>query len=606
MVSALSGPPLRMLFYLDYEDDEGVRFVNSPGLLPLVGVTRRAGFEVEFVTSETALLELVEDTGIDVVGISSMERLLKKSIRAASRVRAVRPDVILMIGGNAIDPFAADLAAHLFDVVVLGEAEHVLPALLTGIARARGRLPAAATGPDVCGARTKVGAASPGGALTEADVKELLQTSFEREAPGEDRLQIAIGNLFVRDAPRCVVWKLEEPDPCALHEIAAGGVARLHAKEFLASAPMQHELDDLCVMPWDVIEREQWRHFEFYTQRGCRWGRCKFCSVADRTIRALSPRKVVETIAGAVEHGVTLVSFADDLFVQYPQWNEELLDRLVEANFPVEFRAQTMATRAVWPLLERMRSIGFSELAFGVETLSPSRAEFMAKSTNGEKYVANAKETVVRTAEAGICPVLYMIMIDPTSTLLDLATELRDVIAFSLECYAKADVLPKASYSLIMLPVACTATTAEHPHDTDAITLGPMVLHLPTEFKVAPEIVRFATSIGEATRQLPRRRENIAAYEAYLRALIEAAAKSRPDRSSEIREVVGQASALLERLITLLDQRIDAAAAAMVRPRPGANAPGIFDYRRLGGYVAGVERLGKALERELAMMESGR
>jgi hypothetical protein len=74
---------LRTLFFLDYDDGLGGRFTNSPGLLPLIGHARTAGFDVAFVDAEERLLAALDDGLVDVVAISSMERLLPRSIRTA-------------------------------------------------------------------------------------------------------------------------------------------------------------------------------------------------------------------------------------------------------------------------------------------------------------------------------------------------------------------------------------------------------------------------------------------------------------------------------------------------------------------------------------------
>jgi radical SAM superfamily enzyme YgiQ (UPF0313 family) len=250
-----------------------------------------------------------------------------------------------------------------------------------------------------------------------------------------------------------------------------------------SAAPVAEELDGLCVMPWDVMEREAWKHFEFYTQRGCRWGRCKFCSVADRRIRALSPGKVVEVIEQALDRGIEVISFADDLFVQYPEWNWELLTRLRDRGLKARYRAQTMATRAVWPLLDLMREVGFFEVAYGIETVNPARVEMMTKSFNGPRYVEGSRETIRRTAAAGIDPVLYMIMVDPESTLLTIAQELEDVVRFVETVYGSTGVVPKLSYSLVMLPVACTSVTEKYEYSVAEVPLQTGRLRLPTEFK---------------------------------------------------------------------------------------------------------------------------
>jgi len=176
---------LRVLFFQDYDDGQGGRFSNSPGLLPLIGHARQCGFDVEFVSERQELLELLEDPLVDVVAVSSMERMLPRSIPVASAVRARRPDVVLMLGGNSIETFAQDLCAALFDVVAIGEGEHVFPALLRAMARAKGRALKALPPPHfrLEAAVRKVADGDAGGALSPVMFHSVLRATFQRRDP---------------------------------------------------------------------------------------------------------------------------------------------------------------------------------------------------------------------------------------------------------------------------------------------------------------------------------------------------------------------------------------------------------------------------------------
>ena len=355
---------LRVLFFLDYDDGHGGRFSNSPGLLPLIGHARQEGFEVTFVSSSDELLDrLTRDAAVDVVAISSMERLLPRSIPVAVHVRERRPDVILILGGNSIEPFACDLASTVFDIVATGECENVFPALLRAIALSRTRrVPARrAVHARVAAMARTAGVGEPGGALHEDALRAVLQATFQRCDTDGQLTETGVSGVWARNAATGEVWVTDGP----------------------ASSPLPAEIDSACVMPWDIFDERGWEVMEFYTQRGCRWGRCEFCSVADRNIRALSHDTILEVLQEAPAHGVSTVSFSDDLFVQDSAWTRTLLERIVALDLGLQFRAQTMANRSVWPLLGLMREAGFIELAFGVETLSAERARFMVKSFDG-------------------------------------------------------------------------------------------------------------------------------------------------------------------------------------------------------------------------------
>lgn len=591
MSSASAGcdRPLRMLFFLDYIDTTtGVRFKNSPGLLPLIGHTRRRGFTVDFIATEEDLLRAVADEEVDVVGISSMERLLPRSIPLARKLRELRPDLPLMMGGNAIDAFAVDLVAGLLDVVVLGEAEHSLPALLDALAGAfdRQRESRPRADLDLPGHHRVVGEADPGGALSPTAVEALIAARFFRPASDGRLAAIGLGNVLVRDGARGVVWRLESPDA-----EASPGVD-------VSPVPRDEELPGLCQIPWDLVEQEGWNNLELYAQRGCRWGQCHFCSVGDRNIRCLSPDRVVEVIAEAVEHGIEVVSFSDNLFVQYQAWNRAVLEGVIERRIPVTFRAQTMANRTVWPLLDLMREAGFTELAFGLETLLPGRAEFMGKSYHGTGYLRQARETIERTAAAGIYPVLYLIMADPRSTLLEIAAELEVTVTFVRDVYRRTGIVPKPSYSPVMLPVADTRLTAGHACLDRVLSLGRRSISLPENFRFTADVADYLNRIGRATDEMVWKRENLAAFPVYFQAVLGAARNHRSDDLLGVEDHVKGGRQALAELFAELDEDIDETARAFDhRLADGVDeiSPAEIDFRRFGPYIDGVRRFSELL-----------
>lgn len=572
---------LKMLFFLDYEDPTGGSFINSPGLLPLIGHVRNQGFQIDFIANKNELYEAIKKPDIDVVGISSMERLLHRTIPIARKVREARPDVIMMIGGNALSPFVLDLAGGLFDIAVLGEAEHTLPAMLREIAKSRCLQydPHPDPDPQMLGQPQKVSVADKGGALTQVEIQNLFNSAFPRPIPGPFPDMVGISNVFIRDSHEGVVWKIPKPEPEDPSLIP-----------YLDPAPFNEELDETFVMPWDVIEKEGWKHLELYVQRGCRWGRCHFCSVADRAIRVTSPKVVVDTIEEASKRGAEVISFADDLFVQRPKWNSEVLGEIVNRNIKISLTAQTMATRSVWSLLDQMKQSGFYEMCFGVETLDPNRAQAMRKSFNGRLYVTHAQETVRRTAEAGIFPLLYLIMVDPNSTLKGIVRELVSVLKLIENVYRHTGVAPKPSYSLMMLPVACTSVVNWHECTSNKVSLGQREIEIPAEFLVSPDIANYLSKIDKATNGLRYPRENLAAFEHFLTIARDIAKEMDHQDREDIETHASEGLTLFHKLCKCLDQ--DAHDTANLVYTQIARGEGVnplkTDYRRFGGYYKGM------------------
>lgn len=576
-------------------------FINSPGLISLIGVTRKAGFDIEFIVSEADLFKALKTPNVDVIGISSMERLLQRSIEVAKKIRRFKPGIVLMIGGNSIDSFAIDLTAGLFDIVVLGESEHTLPALLRALACAKG-LSTGNTNPKglhhVEGTTKTVANSNSNGSLDARCIDKILHASFTRDSYSHGKLEIRVGKVYVKDPTRGKIWFMDEPN------INSSGIQKLTPQRFptniFNSAPLEEELDNLCIIPWGIIANHEWKHFEFYTQRGCRWGRCCFCSTGDRRVRALSPEKIADVISEAVLHGVEVISFADDLFVQNPSWNRRLLDLLKERKIKASYRAQTTANRTVWPLLRKMREVGFLELAFGVETLNPTRAEFMVKTFNGPKYVENVMETVLRTAEAGIYPVLYMIMADPNSSLLEIANELLDTVKFVRSIYCQTAILPKLSYSLMMLPVAGTDIIKNFKYDTICIPLQAGQIQWPSEFKVSPDIGKYLSQIANETHHMPFRRENISAMIRYLENIEKVAEEFNDPNLTYIKSATEQGLATLDDLFYLLDCDVEETAedvSILIKSKSFGSGVdcGKYDYRRFGGYISGLKKFRELL-----------
>jgi len=206
---------LRVFFHLDCEDEKGEKYVNSPGLLPLLGFIREKGHDVRFFSSKISLMNALREDTADVIGISSMERMLPESVRLANEIRSFNRGSVLMLGGNGIEPYAIDLAAGLFDVVVLGEGELVLPAILAAIARSRGITnftEREELSTVVYKSIPRVAAtADPGGALTSSSVTSLLSATFPRRGPSGQVVHVGVSDVVIRDSTNARVWILDRP-----------------------------------------------------------------------------------------------------------------------------------------------------------------------------------------------------------------------------------------------------------------------------------------------------------------------------------------------------------------------------------------------------------
>ena len=413
-----------------------------------------------------------------------------------------------------------------------------------------------------------------GGRTAAPYAAELVQELFDVVVTGEGDVVFAplLAALGRGEAPRFpgVYWR----------DRLTGAV---HHPERPAQLPTAAELEQRFRIPWDTVDRLGWHTLDLFAQRGCPWSRCTFCATRDRRVRALSHDAILRTIDEAPRHGITVLSFADDAFVQQPAWTSSLLDRIIERRTELRFHALAIPNRTVWPIFEPMARAGFDEIAFGVETLLPQRSVRLRKTANGVAYVRQACESIRRCAAAGIQPVIYMILADPGSTLEEIAQELTAAAAMLASVYRSTRVLPKLSFSLTLLPVAGTDCASAYPSRADWISTGQQGFHWSAEFEYPEPVGEYSCRIAHATDGLPYTRENFASLCRFL---------------VEIGPPGAAGLSVLRSLEEELHADVDRTARDLLRTMNGQD-PGDWDGppnlrftpQRLGGFVDGWTRL---------------
>ena len=495
--------PLRVLFFQEGKDLAGNYYKNSPGLLPMIDDVRKRGFNISFYIDGEQLLKDCLDPGVDVVAISTVERQLARTVELARKIREVGYSSVLMIGGKTINHYIEKLSQELFDITVGEEGEHIFPALLYKISAWRGK------GPNTIGLTpeklypsqiTRLENGETGGAIDDQGIGFLLDASFERLG-----CRIGISNVCVRNGKTGEVYRFNPPKTETIENNLK-----------LDCCPDEYELQHMFNIPWDIMTQYGWKTLEIYTQRGCSWSRCVFCSISKTPVRSLTHENILCAVRVAADQGITSVSFADDMFIQDSTWSRGLLESLIESHTGIRFRAQTCPTKAVWKLLDSMAQAGFDELSYGVETLLGDRAVFLGKSNNGAKYVENAKATILRTASAGIIPVLYMILVDPRSSLEEITLDLLECAKLLSDVYHRTSVLPKISWSLVLLPVSGGMLGKEFSFSTTAVNLGNRSFGVPSDYDLPEILAVLIRKIVQTTEGLPSGRDSFETLEGLL------------------------------------------------------------------------------------------
>jgi len=191
-------------------------------------------------------------------------------------------------------------------------------------------------------------------------------------------------------------------------------------------------------MPWDLIKEKKFKVFSIWANRGCPWGRCKFCSIKTKPGRRLSVENVIRILKEAKENCrfENRVGFYDALFIQNRKWVMEFCKRMCEEglneemSFSADLRINSVAGADYVDkeILKIMKSANLTRPIVGLETMLPERAEYLGKCIDGEEYVKTAKNFVRGCLDIGITPLLNIMTISENSTFDEVT---RDLLAIS-------------------------------------------------------------------------------------------------------------------------------------------------------------------------------
>jgi len=178
------------------------------------------------------------------------------------------------------------------------------------------------------------------------------------------------------------------------------------------------------------------------SSRGCPY-HCIFCQagkVLGSRWRARSAANVAEEIQYWYDRGRRLFSFVDDNFTLKRKRVEELCNEIErrgirEARFVA---AGVRADKVDRPLLARMHEVGFSHLAFGVESGSDRILKLIRK---GER-LADIDSAIRDSVDLGYRVTLYFVVGSPGETLEDVRESVRFALKYPIENAYFSNLMP--------------------------------------------------------------------------------------------------------------------------------------------------------------------
>jgi len=312
-------------------------------------------------------LDVVKNSGFDLVGISAMTVQYPTAVRLAREVKAWNKDLSVFIGGAHISTLPASLDA-VFDLGILGEGEATLVDLIRRFLR--------------------------DGGLSGESVRN-------------------ISGLVLRDGSGSIVTTLPRSPIEPLDEIPIPDRRYFDPRYFRRA------------------NRNTWGEFgvetSLFTSRGCPY-RCAFCSTAQiwKKVRFHSPQRVVEEVKYLVEdYGITHIQIWDDLFTINRPRLQEIAKLLKEEGLTskVKFNCQPRADLVDDELCKILKDLGVRIVLFGFESGNDRVLQLLK---GGMATVEQNKRALLTCRKHGLKVQGSVIFGSPTETL----EEMRDTLEF--------------------------------------------------------------------------------------------------------------------------------------------------------------------------------
>ena len=376
---------MKVALYVPPIPDESTTL--SLGPLYLLAVLERHGFDGRVFDARIdrgAFRKLVAFEP-DVLGVTAVTPGYLGGLRAATKLKALRPGARVVFGGPHPTSLPEQVVAEpAVDYVLCGEAEKTFLALCS---------------------RLRDGEASP------ASLREVHGLAFRE---GE-------GVVLTERGPLLSPQELDELPPPAFH--------RMDLDAYFAGTQTHG------------LFRRGKRILPLMTTRGCPQS-CTFCCrVMGAQIRARSVESVMADVRALVGYyGVDEVYFEDDNFTVRRERALEILDRMAALKPPVwlKFANGIRADRVDRGLLDAMKRARVYSLSFGIESGSPATLARMKKHLD----LGQARENVLLAKSLGFLVGANCIIGYPGETVDDIRESLDFFLGLPLDSMAIVNLVP--------------------------------------------------------------------------------------------------------------------------------------------------------------------
>ncbi len=316
------------------------------GILSVASYLREKGYRVDVVDA------LVKDWGPKeinkyiavkkpkVIGFSAITPIFHRAVDCANKLKEDFPKLLTVIGGHhaTIMPKEVLEENKSFDAVIFGEGELTITELM--------------------------------------DSYKAINYDYDKAVSGEslfggiDGVAFRLSEEIIINKERDSIEDLDKmPYP---------------ARDLISMAdyiPLPNQYKRLPVAHMVVI-------------RGCPY-QCSFCSnnsVFGRTIRARSPKKVVEEISFLIdEYGIKEISFWDDMMTTNKKWMNEFCEQILENKLNITWTCYARADSVNKELLRTMADAGCWNIFFGFESGSQKLLDNLNKGVTLEQ-IRNANK----------------------------------------------------------------------------------------------------------------------------------------------------------------------------------------------------------------------